>query len=255
MKLKLKFLFCTALVLATACGKAKKPETSELDVVGGQQVGQGLYSKYFTSIVSLQIGGRHFCGGTLVDRNRVLSAAHCLADLSQSQILNSLTVTIGTENLSNTRSAERFRVADYRFGAYNARTMKNDIVEITLGGNSRFTPAPVNTSSNYPADGSTLYVAGWGATTEGGYTTRALKYAGLRVISNSECEGALGTGIHDSNICAYARGADSCQGDSGGPLYALQNDRLTLVGIVSWGIGCARPGLPGVYTRVSAFSI
>jgi trypsin len=66
---------------------------------------------------------------------------------------------------------------------------------------------------------------------------------------------AAGVAITDNMICAGQDGKDSCQGDSGGPgmISDLDCDRDRLAGVVSFGIGCARPGFPGVYTRVAEF--
>jgi len=75
------------------------------------------------------------------------------------------------------------------------------------------------------------------------------------VVSNSDCKSAYGDGsITRKMMCASRDGKDSCQGDSGGPLLVKGADRLSdvQVGVVSWGEGCASPGYPGVYARVSS---
>ncbi|KAG8188746.1 hypothetical protein JTE90_023089 [Oedothorax gibbosus] len=83
----------------------------------------------------------------------------------------------------------------------------------------------------------------------------------LQVIDHNECQewyksiGRKET-IFPTMVCAGFKegGKDSCQGDSGGPLTAVKNGRSTLVGLVSWGVGCARPKLPGVYTKISEYT-
>jgi len=86
--------------------------------------------------------------------------------------------------------------------------------------------------------------------TEGGGTTVILREVTVPIISNTQCS-TYYDGITARMLCAYVEGGgkDSCQGDSGGPAVV---DGPLLVGIVSWGIGCARPNYPGVYTRVSS---
>lgn len=246
----------TGWTVMTGCGAEKAPkETSNLDIVGGSQASSSVYSQYFSSIVSLQYGSSHFCGGTLIAPNKVLTAAHCLADFSSSEVRNYLKVVIGARDLRSTAGAERFSVASYSINPrYGSDGVQYDSATITLSGNSSFTPAAVNKSSSFPAAGSTVYVAGWGSTYEGGNVSSVLKYTAVKTISNSECARAYGSDIYDGNLCAYASGTDSCQGDSGGPLYSYDGTKMTLVGIVSWGNGCARQGYPGVYTRASYFS-
>ncbi len=246
----------TGWTVIMGCGAEKSAkETSQLDIVGGSQVSSSLYSQYFSSIVSLQYNGSHFCGGTLVGANKVLTAAHCLADFSSSEIRSSIRVVIGARDLRSTTGAERFSISSYSINPrYSSAGTQYDSAVIYLSGNSSYTPVAVNKAASFPAAGSTVYVAGWGSTYEGGYATSTLKYTAVKTLSNADCASAYGSEIYDGNLCAYASGTDSCQGDSGGPLYSYDGTKMTLVGIVSWGNGCARQGYPGVYTRTSFFS-
>jgi len=72
----------------------------------------------------------------------------------------------------------------------------------------------------------------------------------VTVTTNELCNNVYGS-INDLHICAMDPGKDSCQGDSGGPLVVKENDRWTLIGVVSFGYGCAQPDVPGVYARVT----
>ena len=77
----------------------------------------------------------------------------------------------------------------------------------------------------------------------GGQTPSILKHVELGYITQSECDTRYNGGIEDNMMCAADPGKDSCQGDSGGPLYDADNN--VLVGVVSWGYGCADPDYPG----------
>ncbi len=161
---------------------------------------------------------------------------------------------MGNISLNSSTGTESFRVSSFKIDTrYNPSTSQYDIAIITLNGNSSFPIAPVNTDSTLPAVGTKTYVAGWGSTSEGGNISSALKYTSVDVVSNATCKSAYGSDIYSGNICAYTANTDSCQGDSGGPLFSFDGTQLTLVGVVSWGYGCARSGYPGVYTRVSEF--
>ncbi|KAH8394902.1 hypothetical protein KR222_009436, partial [Zaprionus bogoriensis] len=116
-------------------------------------------------------------------------------------------------------------------------------------------PAPTETYA-----GQTAVVTGWGALSEGGPISDTLQEVEVPILSQQECRNS-NYGIEkitDNMICAgYVEegGKDSCQGDSGGPMHVIgAGQSYQLAGIVSWGEGCAKPGSPGVYTRVSNFN-
>ena len=97
-------------------------------------------------------------------------------------------------------------------------------------------------------------VTGWGRLSSSGPLADILQEATVRTLSTEQCRAKYGQNkISDNMICAAQPGRDSCQGDSGGPLAVLgQDNSYRQIGVVSWGKGCARPGYPGVYTRVSS---
>jgi len=100
-------------------------------------------------------------------------------------------------------------------------------------------------------------VAGWGTLTEGGRQPASLMKVNVRVWDNGDCRESYGSnapgGITSHMLCASLPDKDSCSGDSGGPLFDCPRaGPCTQVGIVSWGIGCAKANYPGVYTRVTS---
>lgn len=105
-------------------------------------------------------------------------------------------------------------------------------------------------------------VIGWGRLYEDGPLPDIIQHVDVPIITNDECEKMYKKAgfieeIPNMFVCAGISkgGKDSCEGDSGGPLTMIDNDgRSYLIGIISWGIGCALPSQPGVYTRITAFS-
>ncbi|CAG0902674.1 unnamed protein product [Darwinula stevensoni] len=110
--------------------------------------------------------------------------------------------------------------------------------------------------------GENATVTGWGRLSEGGTLPSVLQQVTVPIVSNQRCKEMFHAGgrqeyIPDIFLCAGfdGGGRDSCQGDSGGPLQVKGRDgRWFLAGIISWGIGCAEPNLPGVCTRISKFT-
>jgi len=131
---------------------------------------------------------------------------------------------------------------------YDAATIDNDVMLLRLS-------QPVNNMEPIDLDqdpstltvGETVRVSGWGTTSSGGSVSNILLYADLGYVSKSECNIAYHGVIDDFEMCASESGKDSCQGDSGGPLVISEfsNGKPLLVGVVSWGYGCALSQYPG----------
>lgn len=98
-------------------------------------------------------------------------------------------------------------------------------------------------------------VAGWGRVGVNDNPSYLLKKADVQIMTLSECNRtSIGPHLADTMMCAYAQNTDACQGDSGGPLvYARNGRKMEQIGVVSWGIGCASDGVPGVYTKVTDY--
>lgn len=104
--------------------------------------------------------------------------------------------------------------------------------------------------------GENATVSGWGVMTEGeGTISNVLNAVEVPIVSYEECKEAYGQRVNRDHVCAGLKqgGKDSCQGDSGGPLVRRRGSQSELVGIVSFGYGCAQAGSPGVYTKVANY--
>ncbi|QNS03683.1 S1 family peptidase [Streptomyces xanthii] len=253
-----------AVLAAVAVSPLASPSRAAADdgVVGGQQVSVG-DSPWAVALSSRdRFGGSRsgqFCGGVVVDRSTVLTAAHCLGpDVigGPGGTVRDLKVIAGRDDLESTAGAEIPVRSMWVNPDYDERTNAGDVAVITL---STALPAgyviPMADEGDpayRPGTGAAVY--GWGDTTGAGDYARTLHAARVQVLADSACEraypgGPEGTYQSDSMLCAGVPegGKDACQGDSGGPLVAQGK----LIGLVSWGSGCGRPESPGVYTRVS----
>lgn len=205
-----------------------------------------------------------FCGGVAVAPRTVLTAAHCLgtealgvADWRQ---LPDLRVIQGRTNLTGD-GGEEFRLSQVWVNPdFDPATNAGDIAVITL---EQPVPSGATLPMAEPSDGASYQagtearVYGWGDTSGRADYATSLRTASVTVFADTVCEKAYpgsadGTYLPASMVCAGAQsgGRDACQGDSGGPL--VVGDRV--VGLVSWGKGCALAAYPGVYTRVSALA-
>ncbi|RYZ83326.1 MAG: serine protease [Proteobacteria bacterium] len=224
-----------------------------MDIVGGTDAIIG----EFPYIVSLQMDGfGHFCGGSLIKKNWVLTAAHCVGE-------NISHISIGLHNLKLTGGTEAIAVKRIiPHPGYVEGGIDYDFALIELAADSAYAPVGLNTTElNVPLTGVPMMatVAGWGFTKDTSYTIPdILQKVEVPLVAQDVCNKAYNGNITDRMICAGyvdVGGKDSCQGDSGGPLITKSVDGVsTLIGVVSWGEGCAEAGHPGVYSKVSAAS-
>ena len=106
------------------------------------------------------------------------------------------------------------------------------------------------------SEGENVTVSGWGVMSTGeGTISNVLNAVDVPITSFEDCKSAYGQRVNRDHVCAGLKqgGKDSCQGDSGGPLVRRRGNLTELVGIVSFGYGCAQAGAPGVYTKVSSY--
>uniref|UniRef100_A0A1B0G0C0 Peptidase S1 domain-containing protein n=1 Tax=Glossina morsitans morsitans TaxID=37546 RepID=A0A1B0G0C0_GLOMM len=239
------------VALVSVCGASRS--SNVLSVLNGRIIGgddTNISSRPYQ--VTLLLHDKHHCGGVIYNENIIITAAHCLINVPPSK----LKVRAGSSFWN--KGGSLIQVAGFQLHEnFNAGNLANDIALVRLADgltfNSRVKPTPL--AVTVPVDGAAATVSGWGLT---GKTTNfpdmfPLKSADVIIIGRDACASATynyGSSIHLSMICAQDAGKDACIGDSGGPL--VSNGKL--VGIVSWGKGCAKEKYPGVYADVAHFN-
>ncbi len=252
------FVLFVNLILTQALYSLEARKTTK--IVGGTSTLIG----EFPYIISLQMNYRgafyHICGGSLINSNWVLTAAHCVKGSSSKKFR----IKVGLKNLTDTRNIESFSASKIIIHSLHSSTTNDyDFALIKLNGNSRYKPIALNQSEisipTNPIYSPLVTVAGWGTLTENGnYLPNALQKVTIPLVDSVTCSKSYPNQITPRMICAgdiVEGGKDSCQGDSGGPLIIKENNgEVRLVGVVSWGAGCARPNLPGVYGKVNSIT-
>ncbi len=264
----LRSLPAAVLALTVGCSTnsvpntvAQVPEARTDLIINGQPATPGEWP-WMVAILDARTSNNYqaqLCGGTLIESNYVLTAAHCLVNVFRGGVAfpTDVDVLVGTTLLST--GGARLDVAEVIVNSdYNAITSDTDIALLRLA-----TPAigiPTVDVAR-PVDGlfvgAEAFALGWGNTVFPAFGSRfpnALQEVDVTVQSNASCNSSYFGGITENMVCANKFLKDACQGDSGGPLVVRSGLNTTQIGITSFGIGCGRFRFPGVYTRVSQFA-
>ena len=218
-------------------------------IVGGTDAGVGVHTH---QVALFHKDGSFSCGGILVAHDVVITAEHCVDYVSVAKIgLYFLNNPTGSETISicgKVTQPNGDDIALLKLCQVSSLAQQGIVKTIKL-----------NASPSVPTVGQVLTVTGWGDTTEGGTLSNTLQKVDVNYISQDTC-----TANYDyydyypptsAEMCAGVTGGgkDSCQGDSGGPLVIGTSAKdFVLVGVVSRGLGCARPNAPGIYNRISS---
>ncbi|RKG76970.1 peptidase S1 [Corallococcus sp. CA049B] len=260
-------------LLVVGCGpqtteeKQTQPETpapaaTTQEIVGGTATTIGANPWQ----VSLQSsGGSHFCGGSVINDNWILTAQHCVN--SGGSISKPGRIVAGVTNRTTTTGGQVRTVSqvvvypgyvDANYGKDAALLKLSSPLDLS-GANVK--AIPIVTAADEAAGvggvGAVARVTGWGTLSSGSSSLPStLQTVDVNIISNAAAQADYQgeETITADQLGAKASGKDSCQGDSGGPLTVLKGSTRVLAGIVSWGYGCADPAYAGMYGRVSSFA-
>uniref|UniRef100_A0A2A4K747 trypsin n=1 Tax=Heliothis virescens TaxID=7102 RepID=A0A2A4K747_HELVI len=245
------------IVLLCLClGVVAAVPTNPQRIVGGTATTVEQYPTIAALLYSyFGISFSQSCGGTIITRRAILTAAHC----PSGDTINKWRIRVGS-SYANSGGLVHTVIAIIVHPKYNSRTIDNDVAILRTTGNIIFgnvvKPAAISGNGYILDDNEIVWAAGWGTTSAGGISSEQLRHVQLWTVNQVICRSRYATraaNITDNMLCSGVLdvgGRDQCQGDSGGPLY----HNTVVVGICSWGISCATPQFPGVNTRVSRFA-
>lgn len=199
-----------------------------------------------------------YCSGALIAPSWILTAAHCVRTVKSQDVKiyeGSYSLLSGGQMVS---LAENGIIKNENYNGSESYPT-NDIALLKLQSPiTDIQPVPLITDSNASNFFTTnnVIISGWGETVQNSPKgSDQLLYAPVQTVPISVCKNSFGNLIIDGMMCANSNNSDSCQGDSGGPVTVFGKDqKLYETGIVSWGIGCAQPKYPGVYTDISVYA-
>ena len=241
--------------------------TIQPQVVGGDPVSGGKYPFVAALLDKTRRGSdyqQQFCGGTLIDQDSVLTAAHCVKGALPAQ----LQVVVGRTLLDSDGGQKRNVAAIVRHPKYTTPKLSHnyDAAVLQLKGPdvTGIEPVklPATTQNAFETPGRKLTIAGWGNTRQqspGGKEPDSfpnrMQEAEVPVVSDRAANRVYDRYTRRLMVAAGREGKDTCQGDSGGPMFERTDRGFYQVGITSFGAGCGARNFPGVYTEVNNPSI
>ncbi|KAG8198550.1 hypothetical protein JTE90_026451 [Oedothorax gibbosus] len=250
--------------LSQVCGRSRGGSTTAR-IVGGRK-SHFLRWPWMISLRRYEDESyKHKCGATLLNEYWAITAAHCV----EGKVPLDLMLRLGEYNFRRSDElhphVERRVYVMVLHPEFDHITYENDLALLRFN-------EPVKLQANIvpvclpdsmgDITGRIAVVTGWGRLSEAGELPASLHEVRMPILSNEECEqmyyeAGYAENIRDVFVCAglSSGGLDACEGDSGGPMVVRGNEgQWTLVGLISWGMGCAAPKQPGVYTRISQFT-
>jgi secreted trypsin-like serine protease len=247
--------------MTSAREKPGQISTSRKKIFGGRPAEKNKYP-WMTALLWQDvedIEDAQFCGGSLIAPDWVLTAAHCVVDEDTGKLVKrKIDVFLGSVKLTDP-AAERIAVKKIiKHENYDPQTTDFDVALLHLAKPSKqktISLIPSGDPDNLVTPGTMATIIGWGAT-ETADISGVLLQAEVPIISDEEAQEAYSEFDYTENMfCAGYLGKgkkDTCQGDSGGPILVTDNDlKLVQAGVTSWGIECANPEYPGVYSRLA----
>jgi len=204
------------------------------------------------------------CGGSIICPKFVISAAHCSFKFVDWEFRpDEHDILVGEHELSNPVSARHAIKKIHPHPEYNATNNDLDVSIYELSQPIEMTPKVQavhlpEQSDHDLNEGTVMVVSGWGLLEDGGIFANELQVTKIPIVSDKDCKHAYPQRFTTHMVCVGyldTGQSDSCKGDSGGPLVWLDSstNKVKLYGCVSFGDGCAQPGKPGVYAKVSTF--
>ncbi|XP_060575863.1 uncharacterized protein LOC132733271, partial [Ruditapes philippinarum] len=260
----------------THCGKIQlndsKRKKRQLKITGGFETMMGMHP-WQVEIQRKKRGWIHWCGGTIINNEWILSAAHCFDDLignydglNAKLNFKDVRVIVGDHDLTiHDEYEEMFHieyiVKHWNYSEFERNYSNNDIALLKIKSTSGISFNDYIQPACLPEEFTQLLsepkceVSGWGTEGELGTKTDTLRAAEVMIIPEKDCHRYYNKYPINFKkvICAGDGSADTCQGDSGGPLICEINGQSTIIGITSWGKGCSQHEAPGVYTKVSEY--
>ncbi|CAF4049096.1 unnamed protein product [Rotaria sp. Silwood2] len=251
---------CNNVSQPCGCGY-NNVELTPSRIVGGEEAVP--YSWSMVVSIRSRLSSRHFCGGSILSDSYILTAAHCVED----ETPNTVSVATGMHNKSDPHAVIRDVDKIYIHPGWSSSSNenRNDIAILRLsrplGVESNrllkrtcvpHVQLPVHVE-NYPANGTRLATIGWGRTEMGNSTSSPDNLHQVQVFTIDNNDPICNKSLYDTQVQFCAALHEGGKGDSGGPIFQWLGDRWEQVGITSFGVGCALPRQPGIYTRLAAY--